>query len=307
MVPFPPARHSNKSGKRSNTADSVVIDTPGAMLDASRRWRSERKTIGLVPTMGALHAGHLSLVEAARRENDVVVASAFVNPIQFGPGEDFQRYPRDPDRDAKLFAQAGVDAIYRPSTQVMFPDGASTRVHVSGVSEPLEGAARPGHFEGVATVVTKLFDAVDPDRAYFGQKDAQQAAVVKRLVRDLDLGVEIRVVPTVRESDGLALSSRNVYLTPDQRKAAVALSEGLRAAASAYASGERRPDVLQAALVTPLEAQPLAQVEYAELVDPETFRAPGRLAVIAVRFGKTRLIDNHDLSEPLPGTSPLVR
>jgi pantoate--beta-alanine ligase len=257
--------------------------------------------------MGALHAGHLSLVEAARRENDIVVASAFVNPIQFGAGEDFDRYPRDPDRDARLFGQAGADAIYRPSTDVMYPDGASTRVHVSRVSEPLEGAARPGHFEGVATVVTKLFGAVEPDRAYFGQKDAQQVAVVKRLVRDLDLGVEIRVVPTVREADGLALSSRNVYLTLDQRKAAVALSEGLRATAGAYASGERRPDVLRAALVERLEAEPLAQVEYAELVDPETFRAPGRLAVLAVRFGKTRLIDNHDLSKPFPGTSPFVR
>jgi len=288
-------------------ASSLVIDTPGAMLQASRRWRSERKTIGLVPTMGALHAGHLSLVEAARRENDIVVASAFVNPIQFAPGEDFERYPRDPERDATLFAQAEVDAIYRPSTDAMYPDGASTRVRVSGVSEPLEGAARPGHFGGVATVVTKLFGAVDPDRAYFGQKDAQQVAVVKRLVRDLDLGVEIRVVPTVREADGLALSSRNVYLTPDERKAAVALNAGLRAAAQAYASGERRPDVLRARLVGRLEAEPLAQVEYAELVDPETFEAPGTLAVLAVRFGKTRLIDNHDLSEPFPGTYPFVR
>ncbi|TMD70716.1 MAG: pantoate--beta-alanine ligase [Chloroflexi bacterium] len=277
------------------------------MLDASRRWRSERRTIGLVPTMGALHAGHLSLVDAARRENDVVVASAFVNPIQFGPGEDFGRYPRDPDHDAALFARAEVDAIYRPSTEVMYPPGATTRVHVGGVSEPLEGAARPGHFEGVATVVTKLFAAVEPDRAYFGQKDAQQVAVVKRLARDLDLGVEIRVVPTAREADGLALSSRNVYLAPDERRAAAALSAGLRAAADAYASGERRPEVLRAALLSRLDVEPLAQVEYAELVDPATFRKPGNLAVLAVRIGKTRLIDNHDLSEPFPGRSLFVR
>ncbi len=276
------------------------------MLDASRRWRHGGKSIGLVPTMGALHAGHLSLVEAARRENDVVVASAFVNPIQFGPGEDFERYPRDPDHDTALFAQAEVDAIYRPSTEAMYPSGASTRVHVNRVSEPLEGEARPGHFEGVATVVTKLFVAVEPDRAYFGQKDAQQVAVVKRLVRDLDLPVEVRVVPTVREPDGLALSSRNVYLAPDERKAAVGLSVGLRAAAEAYASGERSRDVLRAALLSRLAVEPLAQVEYAEIVDPETFRAPGRLAVLAVRFGKTRLIDNHDLSGPFPSTS-LVR
>ena len=257
--------------------------------------------------MGALHAGHLSLVDAARRENDVVVASAFVNPIQFGPGEDFGRYPRDPDHDAALFARAEVDAIYRPSTEVMYPPGATTRVHVGGVSEPLEGEARPGHFEGVATVVTKLFAAVEPDRAYFGQKDAQQVAVVKRLARDLDLGVEIRVVPTAREPDGLALSSRNVYLEPDERKAAAALSAGLRAAADAYASGERRPEVLRAALLSRLDVEPLAQVEYAELVDPATFRKPGNLAVLAVRIGKTRLIDNHDLSEPFPGRSLFVR
>jgi len=277
------------------------------MLEASRRWRLEGKSIGLVPTMGALHAGHLRLVDAARRENDVVVASAFVNPIQFGPGEDFERYPRDPQRDAALFAQAEVDAIYRPATDAMYSSGASTRVHVTGVSEPLEGAARPGHFEGVGTVVTKLFAAVEPDRAYFGQKDAQQVAVVRRLVRDLDLGVEIRVVPTVRERDGLALSSRNVYLTPDERRGAVALSDGLRAASEAYAAGERRPDALRAALLSRLGAEPLAQVEYAEIVDPETFRAPGRLAVLAVRFGRTRLIDNHDLSQPFPGSSLLVR
>ena len=277
------------------------------MLEASRRWRLEGKSIGLVPTMGALHAGHLSLVDAARRENDVVVASAFVNPLQFGPGEDFERYPRDPERDAALFAQAEVDAIYRPPTEAMYPSGASTRVHVTGVSEPLEGAARPGHFEGVGTVVTKLFAAVEPDRAYFGQKDAQQVAVVRRLVRDLDLGVEIRVVATVRERDGLALSSRNVYLTPDERRAAVALSDGLRAASEAYAAGERRPDALRAALLSRLGVEPLAQVEYAEIVDPETFREPGRLAVLAVRFGRTRLIDNHDLSQPFPGSSLSVR
>src|SRR5256714_5225622 len=222
----PPSSWGKRTGKRSGTAVSApaVIETPGAMLDASRRWRSERRTIGLVPTMGALHAGHLSLVEAARRENDVVVASAFVNPIQFGAGEDFERYPRDPERDAELFAEAEVDAIYRPSTAVMYPDSASTRVRVSGVSEALEGAARPGHFEGVATVVTKLFAAVEPDRAYFGHKDAQQVAVGRRLGRDLDLGVEVRVGKTVREADGLALSSRNSYLDPAERRAAAGIS-----------------------------------------------------------------------------------
>ena len=271
------------------------------MLHASRRWRSERRSIGLVPTMGALHAGHLSLVELARRENDVVVVSVFVNPIQFGPGEDFARYPRDPDRDASLLGEGKVDAIYEPRTELMYPPGASTRVHVGGIAEPLEGKARPGHFEGVATVVTKLLAAVEPDRAYFGQKDAQQVAVVKRLVRDLDLGVEIRVGPIVREEDGLALSSRNVYLDPAERKAAASLSDALRDAARAYAAGERDPVRLRAVLVARLRAEPLADLEYAELVDAATFEKPGTLAVIAARIGKTRLIDNHDLSIPLPG------
>jgi len=270
------------------------------MLDASRRWRREGRSIGLVPTMGALHAGHLSLVERARRENDVVVVSVFVNPIQFGPGEDFERYPRDFDRDSELLAMSGADAIYRPSVDAMYPPGATTRVRVHGVAEPLEGLARPGHFEGVATVVTKLFGAVQPDRAYFGQKDAQQVAVVKRLTRDLDLGVEIVAAPTVREPDGLALSSRNAYLGPDERKAAASLGAALRSAAEAYASGERDPAALRAKLRARLDAEPLVSVDYAEVVDPETFRPPGRLAVIAARLGRTRLIDNHDLKEPFP-------
>jgi len=268
------------------------------MLQASRGWRRGGGSIGLVPTMGALHAGHLSLVELARRENDVVVVSIFVNPIQFGPGEDFARYPRDPARDARLLHQAEVDAIYEPSADVMYPPDAGTRVHVGSVAEPLEGRARPGHFEGVATVVTKLLAAVEPDRAYFGQKDAQQVAVVKRLVRDLDLGVDMRIAPTVREVDGLALSSRNVYLDPEGRKAAASLSAGLRAAAQAYAGGERDPDLLRRVLAAPMGAEPLVAVEYAEVVDPATFHKPGTLAVVAARLGKTRLIDNHDLRLP---------
>jgi pantoate--beta-alanine ligase len=272
--------------------------TPGAMLQASRDWRRQGKSIGLVPTMGALHAGHMSLVDLAGRENDVVVVSSFVNPIQFGPAEDFARYPRNPDRDSQMLNSAGVGAIYQPSTEVMYRPDASTRVHVSGVSEPLEGAARPGHFEGVATVVTKLLSAVEPDRAYFGQKDAQQAAVIKRLVRDLDLGVEVRVGPTVREKDGLALSSRNDYLNEAERKAAVCLSAALHLATQAYQAGERNPDRLRSIMLARLEPEPLASVDYADVVDPATFRPPGSLAVLAVRIGKTRLIDNKDLSEP---------
>jgi pantoate--beta-alanine ligase len=277
------------------------------MREASRRWRREGKSIGLVPTMGALHAGHLSLVGAARRENDVVVASVFVNPIQFGPNEDLARYPRDWDRDLALLNEAEVDAVYRPSVEAMYPPDASTRVHLDGLAEPLEGAARPGHFEGVATVVTKLFGAVEPDRAYFGQKDAQQVAVVKRLVRDLDLGVEIRIGPTVRERDGLALSSRNVYLSPEERKAATSLSAALRQATAAYAEGERDAERLRAILHARLGAEPLVTIDYAEVVDPATFRKSGTLAVIAARIGKTRLIDNHDLTRPFPGQATFLR
>jgi len=278
-----------------------VIEHAAAMLEASRRWRREGKSIGLVPTMGALHAGHMGLVEAARGENDVVVVSVFVNPLQFGPNEDLDRYPRDWDRDAKMLREAEVDAVYRPTAEEMYPPDSSTRVHVSGVTDTLEGAARPGHFEGVATVVTKLLAAVQPDRAYFGQKDAQQVAVVRRLVRDLDLGVEIRVVPIVREPDGLALSSRNVYLSPAERCAAAGIGAALREAAAAYGSGERDPIKLRAHIAGRLSLEPLVQVEYAELVDPATFQKPGTLAVIAVRVGKTRLIDNHDLAKPFPG------
>ncbi|HXD82085.1 MAG TPA: pantoate--beta-alanine ligase, partial [Candidatus Acidoferrum sp.] len=186
----PTARHQRPSERktRSSTAPGrtfAVFEAAAAMLAASRRWRAQGLKVGLVPTMGALHAGHLSLIEAARTENDIVVVSIFVNPLQFGPAEDFARYPRDPAHDTGLLGGASVDAVYRPSVEVMYPPGSSTRVHVSGVADPLEGAARPGHFEGVTTVVSKLFTAVEPDRAYFGQKDAQQAAVVKRMARDL--------------------------------------------------------------------------------------------------------------------------
>ena len=266
--------------------------------------------------MGALHAGHLRLIDSARAENDVVVASVFVNPIQFGLAEDLDRYPRDWERDLRLLEGAEVDAVYRPTVEDMYPGDASTRVHVDGLADQLEGAARPGHFEGVATVVTKLFGAVEPDRAYFGQKDAQQVAVVKRVVRDLDLGVDVRVVPTVREPDGLALSSRNVYLAPDERKAATSLSAALRQATAAFAEGERDPERLRAILHARLGAEPLVRIDYAEVVDPATFQKPapgarrahsGYLAVVAARIGKTRLIDNHDLAKPFPGQATFLR
>lgn len=258
-------------------------------------------SIGLVPTMGALHAGHMSLVDRARAENDKVIVSVFINPIQFGAGEDLGRYPRSPERDLSLLREAGVDAVYKPFVADMYPPGASTRVIVHGVTDKLEGTARPGHFEGVATVVVKLLSAIAADRVYFGQKDVQQLAVVKRLVSDLDIGVEIRVCPTVREADGLALSSRNAYLNPAERQAAVCLSRALGLAAAAYSRGERDPDRLRAILAEPIKAEPLAELEYAEMVDPATFSTPGSLAVLAVRIGQTRLIDNHDLNLPYPG------
>jgi len=279
----------------------VTVATPAFMRDIARGWRADGCSIGLVPTMGALHAGHMSLVERARRENDRVIVSVFVNPIQFGKGEDLARYPQSPERDLSMLRAAGVDAIYKPSVADMYPPNSSTRVMVHRVSEKLEGAARPGHFEGVATVVVKLLSAACPDRAYFGQKDAQQVAVVKRVVSDLDLCVEVRVCPTVREEDGLALSSRNAYLSPAERRAAVCLSVALGRAAGAYTGGEHDPDRLRQILREPIEAEPLAALEYADVVDPATFSMPGSLAVLAVRIGKTRLIDNHDLKLAYPG------
>jgi pantoate--beta-alanine ligase len=291
---------------RSSTAPGpdalpIAIATPAFMRDIARRWHADGHTIGLVPTMGALHAGHMSLVDQACRENDKVVVSTFVNPIQFGPKEDFGRYPRSPEHDLAMLRAAGVDAIYKPSVVDMYPPGAATRVLVHGVADRLEGAARPGHFEGVATVVAKLFSATSADRAYFGQKDAQQVAVVKRLVQDLDVGVEIRVCPTVREADGLALSSRNANLDPAERKAAVCLSRALAVAAEAYGRGERDHERLRAVLREPIEAEALARLDYADVVDQANFSTPGSLAVLAVWFGRTRLIDNHDLSLPYPG------
>jgi pantoate--beta-alanine ligase len=271
------------------------------MRETSRRWRREGHAIGLVPTMGALHAGHLSLVEQACADNSRVVVSVFVNPIQFGPGEDLERYPTSPARDLDLLWKAGVAAVFKPAVGDMYPPEATTRVRVLGVAEPLEGVARPGHFEGVATVVAKLFNATAPDRAYFGQKDAQQAAVVRRLALDLDTGIEICVCPTVREADGLALSSRNAYLGAQERRAAVCLHVALDRAAQAYRAGERDLDSLRLGILKTIEAEPLARVDYAELVDAQTFTPPGALAVLAVWIGKTRLIDNCDLAQPFSG------
>jgi pantoate--beta-alanine ligase len=229
-------------------------------------------TVGLVPTMGAFHAGHLALFAAAREENDVVVASLFVNPAQFGPAEDLDRYPRDEKRDATLAEEAGIDVLFAPSAEEMYPDGYATWVDVGELGRQLEGEFRPDHFRGVATVCLKLFNIVRPDRAYFGQKDAQQAAVVKQLVRDLNLGLEIRVVATVRDEDGLALSSRNAYLLPEEREAALALPRAL-----ATKNPERARELLSG-----------LEIDYLE----EASFNGQRVLAAAVRVGKTRLIDN---------------
>lgn len=270
------------------------------MSKVADRWRREGARIGLVPTMGALHAGHLALIRRAGAECDRVVVSIFVNPLQFAPSEDLARYPRPLEGDLALLTSEGVQAAYTPSETDMYARDATTRVRVEVLDELLEGARRPGHFTGVATVVTKLLNATRPDAAYLGQKDAQQAAVITRMARDLDTGVEIVVVPTVREPDGLALSSRNVYLSGPERRAATCLFRALSAANATFVAGERDPGRLTTAMCEVLEAEPLARVDYAEVVSPETFTAPGRLAVLAVRIGTTRLIDNHLLGEPLP-------
>jgi pantoate--beta-alanine ligase len=240
--------------------------------------------LGLVPTMGALHEGHHALVRAAREECDVVVVSAFVNPAQFGPGEDFARYPRDEERDACLAEEWGADYLFAPAAAEIYPEGFETWVDVEHISRGLEGDARPGHFRGVATICLKLFNLVRPQRAYFGQKDAQQAAVVERLVRDLALPLEIRVVPTVRDEDGLALSSRNAYLSAEQREAALALPRALLAGRAAYLQGSSPVDAARAVLAE----EPRLEPDYVEVA-----RLNGRTYLLgAVRTGGARLIDN---------------
>jgi pantoate--beta-alanine ligase len=267
-------------------------------IDEVHRWRREGEgTLGLVPTMGFLHAGHLSLVEAARRECDRVAVSIFVNPTQFGPAEDYARYPREPERDRHLLEEAGVDLVFAPTAAEMYRPGTETVVDVGSVAEPLEGERRPGHFRGVATVVLKLLNIVRPDRAWFGQKDAQQLAVIRRLVDDLDVPVEIRAGPIVREPDGLAMSSRNAYLSAEERRAATVLFRALGAAEDRWRAGERSGDALRATMKATLDAEPLARTDYAAAVDPVTFREADRPTgavhlLLAVFFGETRLIDN---------------
>lgn len=259
--------------------------------------RAEGQTVGFVPTMGYLHDGHISLMREAKAETHLVVASIFVNPLQFGPGEDLEAYPRDLERDTALAEAAGVDVLFVPDGAEMYPTPVLTTVSVAGVSEPLEGASRPTHFAGVATVVAKLFAIVGPCRAYFGAKDFQQVAVVRRMARDLSFPVEVVACPTLREHDGLAMSSRNVYLTPAEREAAPVIYTALRAGAAAIGAGERDPAAVRGLMSGIIEAEPLAGLDYAEVVDADSFLVPDPLAgnlrlLAAVRFGRARLIDN---------------
>lgn len=257
---------------------------------------------GLVPTMGFLHAGHISLVDRARIDNDRVGVSIFVNPTQFGPSEDLAAYPRDLETDLGLLEQAGADLVWVPDVEEVYPPDYQTYIIVEEIPNRLEGAARPGHFRGVATVVAKLFNVFQPDRAYFGQKDAQQVVVIRRMATDLNFPIELVVCPTIREADGLALSSRNVYLTPDQRAAAPVLYRALNAARAAWLDGEREGDSLRQAMLRVLESEPLARTEYVSAADPHTLAelgpaGRGVLLSMAVRIGRARLIDNLLLEE----------
>jgi pantoate--beta-alanine ligase len=265
--------------------------------------REDGKTLGFVPTMGAFHEGHLTLMRRARGDCDEVIVSVFVNPTQFGPGEDYDRYPRDPSHDSRLAQEIGVDALFAPGVEEMYPTASQTVVEVPALAARWEGERRPGHFRGVATVCTKLFQIVQPDRAYFGQKDYQQLKVVERLVADLNIPLTIVPVSTVREPDGLAMSSRNVYLSPEERSAALILHRALRQAERLFLAGERSGAVLRAALNEMLASEPLAQADYAAVADADTLEpleTVGERAVLllAARIGANRLIDNLLLGTP---------
>jgi pantoate--beta-alanine ligase len=274
-----------------------ICHTITEMRAASRAARSDGKTVGLVPTMGALHEGHLSLVRAARAQCDRVVVSIFVNPLQFGPNEDLAKYPRDFDRDSELLKREGVDLIFAPSVEEMYPPGGVTYVTVEGLSDKLCGASRPGHFRGVATVVAKLFHVVEPDRAFVGQKDAAQSTIIRRMVRDLNMPVQIVVCSIVREADGLAMSSRNAYLDAQQRKSALVLYRSLRAVEEAFNNGERKVATLVETGKRVLADDPSVRLDYFEIVDPEmldpiTDITRKALVAVAAFVGNTRLIDN---------------
>ncbi|HXH70900.1 MAG TPA: pantoate--beta-alanine ligase [Pyrinomonadaceae bacterium] len=275
-----------------------IINRRARMASLTRKLRRENKTVGFVPTMGALHEGHLKLVEEARQMCDVVIVSIFVNPAQFNESYDFEKYPRDLTADAALLSEYQVDYIFAPNRDEIYGEGFATFVTVEDLSEKLEGASRPGHFRGVATVVTILFNTIRPDYAFFGQKDAQQVAVIKRLTQDLGFDTEIVVAPTVREESGLAMSSRNALLSAEERRAAAIIYQGLRKAKIAAKEGERNAVKLAAIVRGTIETEPLSQIDYVAVVDDKTLEPIEKigenavLIAVAVRFGKTRLIDN---------------
>lgn len=274
-----------------------LIHTISEMKALVRQIKKENKTIGLVPSMGSLHEGHLTLMRTAKQQADFVVASVFVNPIQFGVGEDYETYPRNVSKDAVVAGEAGVDAIFAPSVEEMYPGGFATFVAVEGLTDKLCGKSRPGHFRGVTTVVNKLFNIIEPNLAFFGQKDAQQVLVIKRMVADLNLNLKIEVVPIVREADGLALSSRNTYLSPAERKAALVLSRSLKLAKQMTDSGERNVEKIKNEIIKFINKEPLAKIDYVEILSvPELEERElinGKtLIALAVYIGKTRLIDN---------------
>jgi pantoate--beta-alanine ligase len=275
-------------------APMKVLET----IDEIRKLRLKLpKPVGFVPTMGYLHEGHLILVRRAKAENSSVVVSIFVNPAQFGPQEDFKKYPRNPQRDLAMLEKEKVDIVFMPSVAEMYPPQFSSWVEVGKVAERLEGTSRPGHFRGVATVVAKLFNLVQPNKAYFGQKDAQQLAVIKKMVADLDMSVEVVAVPTVREPDGLAMSSRNIYLNPEERKQAAVLYQALGLAQKLWSQGEKDAKVIRQQMTDLIQKQPLADIDYISIADAETLDEldtvrPPALVSLAVKIGKTRLIDN---------------
>ncbi len=275
------------------------IDELSATLSSLRG-----KSIGFVPTMGYFHEGHLSLMRCARKENEIVVVSIFVNPIQFLPGEDLNRYPRDIERDRKLAEKEGVDLLFIPDEREMYPEGFSTYVEVSGITEKLCGRSRPGHFRGVTTVLLKLFNVVKPDRAYFGKKDFQQLKVVSRMVEDLNFGIEVVGCPTVREKDGLAMSSRNTYLSEEERRSALSLYRSLILAKEMFERGERDAETIRRRISEFILSHPHTRIDYVEVVDQETFEPvkrvrEGDLIALAVFVGNTRLIDNWVVGEKL--------
>jgi pantoate--beta-alanine ligase len=274
-----------------------VLSTVHEMRAACRAVRKSGQSLGLVPTMGALHAGHIALVRAARKECDVVAASIFVNPTQFGPNEDFSKYPRTFEKDCALLEAEGVALLFAPQSEEMYPKGASTFVEVEGVGDRLDGRSRPGHFRGVATVVAKLFHIVRPDKAFFGQKDAAQVAVLRSMVRDLNFPLDLVVCPTVREPDGLALSSRNRYLSAEERRRALVLSRALNVIAATYGAGQKDVTRLLEAGRNVLATEPDVRIDYLEIVNADTLlplteAVPGALVAVAAYLGATRLIDN---------------